>query len=204
VNIARLTEQKALHKLIYALYLVIKTHPDARLILIGDGHLRERITRLIEKLGLTKAVLITGFLENPFNITAHCRAFVLSSYYEGFGNVIIEAFAAGVPVISTDCQSGPREIIAPSPSAGADTPDGAELGEYGILTTPGDGVWHGGSKSEEDKNIDASVLDLAAAMTLIIEDEALCEKYRRQSKVRAEDFSPDKTFAPWLAILKGN
>ena len=62
-------------------------------------------------MSLNEDVLLLGFQNNPFQYISKSEVFVLSSFFEGFGNVIVEAMALGVPVISTDCPSGPEEII---------------------------------------------------------------------------------------------
>lgn len=83
----------------------------SRLLIIGDGEEKKSLEKLCQKLGIKDAVTFVGFQENPFKYITKSDIFVLPSNYEGFGNVIIEAMACGVPVISTKCPSGPDEII---------------------------------------------------------------------------------------------
>lgn len=92
---------------------------QARLVLLGQGPETESLKSLAVELGLSERVKFTGFVENPFKYMANADVFVLSSWYEGFGNVLIEAMATGCPVVSTDCPSGPHEIL--------------EGGTYGLL-----------------------------------------------------------------------
>jgi len=89
---------------------VIARRP-ARLILLGDGPDRARIERTVADLGLAAHVALPGFVKNPFDYYSLARVFVLSSHYEGFGMVLAEALSCGCPVISTDCPSGPAEIL---------------------------------------------------------------------------------------------
>ncbi len=98
--------------------------PDAQLMFVGDGVGREDLISLARDLGVGAQVVFAGFQSDPtpFYITADL--FVLSSDREGFGNVIVEAMACGTPVVSTDCPSGPGEIL--------------EGGQYGRLTPVGD------------------------------------------------------------------
>jgi glycosyltransferase involved in cell wall biosynthesis len=82
-----------------------------RLVLLGQGPETESLQALAETLGITAEVDITGYVDNPFKYMANADVFVLSSWYEGFGNVLIESMATGCPVVSTDCPSGPSEIL---------------------------------------------------------------------------------------------
>jgi glycosyltransferase involved in cell wall biosynthesis len=110
VTSCRLNAQKDFTTLLKAFREIRKTM-ESRLIIVGDGELREEIIRLAETLGLSEDVVITGFKRNPFRFLKAADVFVLSSFFEGFGNVIVEAMALGIPVVATDCPSGPAEII---------------------------------------------------------------------------------------------
>ena len=85
--------------------------PDARLMFVGEGSEREAMLSLAVKLGVADRVIFAGFQPDPTPFYKTADLFVLSSDYEGFGNVIVEAMACGTPVFSTDCPSGPREIL---------------------------------------------------------------------------------------------
>lgn len=98
--------------------------PDARLMFVGDGGGREALLSLAQELGVTDRVIFAGFHPDPTPFYKTADLFVLSSNYEGFGNVIVEALATGTPVVSTDCPSGPAEILAD--------------GKYGRLVPVGD------------------------------------------------------------------
>jgi glycosyltransferase involved in cell wall biosynthesis len=119
----RLTRQKDFPTLVRA-FAQLAPHTDARLIIIGEGGERAALERLIGALGLDSRVDLPGFVRNPSSFMRRARLFVLSSAWEGFGNVLVEAMAVGTPVVSTDCPSGPREILA----------DGA----FGALVPPAD------------------------------------------------------------------
>ncbi len=106
----RLNAQKDFLTLLRA-FREVRTEIESRLVIIGDGELREEIIRYAQDLGIDKHVVITGFQKNPFGFFRAADVFVLSSFFEGFGNVIVEAMALGVPVVATDCPSGPGEII---------------------------------------------------------------------------------------------
>ena len=119
----RLTLQKGFSYLIQA-FRGISDATNALLYIFGEGEERERLTGLIHRLDMTQRIFLPGFIPNPFPYIAGSDLFILSSLYEGFGNVVVEAMACNTPVIATDCPYGPGEII--------------EHGISGILVPPGD------------------------------------------------------------------
>lgn len=98
--------------------------PEARLMFVGDGIGRGDLLSLARELGVADRVILAGFQSDPTPFYKTADLFVLSSDYEGFGNVIVEAMACGTPVVSTDCPSGPSEIL--------------EGDRYGTLVPPRD------------------------------------------------------------------
>ena len=124
IGIGRFSKAKNFPLLVRAFGQVARERDDARLVLLGEGEEGSAIRTEIEKLGIEERVLLPGFVENPYAYLARADVFVLSSDWEGFGNVIVEALAVGTPVVTTDCPSGPREILAD--------------GEYGTLVPVGD------------------------------------------------------------------
>lgn len=123
VACGRLTAQKGFSVLLAAMAVVRATLP-ARLWIVGEGPERGRLERTAAALGLEPYVRFCGWQRNPFRYMAAADLFVLSSLWEGFGNVVVEAMASGAPVVSTDCPHGPAEII--------------EDGVSGLLVPPGD------------------------------------------------------------------
>lgn len=89
----------------------LRKQVDARLLILGEGECRAALEAQVRQLGLEGSVFMPGFVKNLPPYYQHADLHVLSSTGEGFGNVIIEALAAGTPVVSTDCLSGPREIL---------------------------------------------------------------------------------------------
>ncbi len=110
VTACRLNTQKDFSTLLRA-FRIVRENIISKLFIIGEGELKEDIKKLSVELNIDKDVIMTGFHENPFAYISRGDVFVLSSFYEGFGNVIVEAMALGIPVVSTDCPSGPGEII---------------------------------------------------------------------------------------------
>ena len=89
----------------------VRTTRQARLVILGEGELRPALEALACELGVDADVDLPGFVQNPFAYMAHAAVFALSSAWEGLPNVIIQALAVGCPVVSTDCPSGPAEIL---------------------------------------------------------------------------------------------
>ena len=106
----RLTAPKNYPLLLEAMSLILKKN-NARLLILGEGEERSRLEKYARELGISRNIAFLGFRTNPFKYISRAKVFVLSSLWEGFGDVIIEAMACGVPVISTRCPSGPDEII---------------------------------------------------------------------------------------------
>lgn len=111
VAMGRLSIAKGFDDLITSFKKVHVENDKARLIIFGEGELRESLEQLIDKLGLSESVELYGFEINPYKYLSKANLFVSSSVYEGFGNVIVEALALNIPVVSTNCPSGPSEIL---------------------------------------------------------------------------------------------
>jgi glycosyltransferase involved in cell wall biosynthesis len=106
----RLTRQKDYPTLIKA-FAKVHEATGARLIILGEGEEKEGLQRLILTLGLSNVISLPGFLPNPYPFMRSADVFVLSSAWEGFGLVLVEAMALGTPVVSVDCPWGPAEIL---------------------------------------------------------------------------------------------
>jgi len=122
IMVGRLTKVKDYPNLLKAFNNVLK-EKEVRLVILGEGPEEENIKRISKELGLLGKVVLLGFQKNPYKYMKAASVFVLSSFHEGFGNVIVEAMACGTPVISTNC-FGPSEII--------------EDNKSGLLVTVGD------------------------------------------------------------------
>ncbi len=107
----RFTAQKGFDLLIKAFAKLKNQYPNWTLIIVGDGELRPELEALRDKLKLTEKVEFPGAVKSPQALFNSADLFVLSSRFEGFPNALCEAMACGLPVIATDCPSGPREII---------------------------------------------------------------------------------------------
>ncbi|MEC4620511.1 glycosyltransferase [Bacillus paranthracis] len=143
VTVARLHPQKDLQTLLKAMAIIKKTK-EVRLIVVGDGPERNKLDNFISELKLENSVSLVGFKANPYPYLKKSSLFVLSSLYEGFGNVLVEALFAGIPIVSTDCPSGPAEIL--------------NNGEFGILVPVGNADELAKAiikKLEQEKNIES-------------------------------------------------
>jgi glycosyltransferase involved in cell wall biosynthesis len=125
LGVGELSARKDFETLVRAFALVRRERP-CRLVIVGRGRQRDSLLALATDLGVTDDVALPGFVTNPYAYMHRAGVFVLSSRIEGFGNVLVEALAAGAPVVSTDCPSGPSEIL-----------DG---GRYGKLVLVGDAL----------------------------------------------------------------
>ena len=123
VAVGRLARQTNYPLLFRAVCKVVKEEP-VYLYVLGEGPERPHLSKMIRDLDLEPFVHLLGFQHNPYAQMRQADIFVLSSEYEGFSNVIVEAMALGVPVVATDCPYGPREVLAD--------------GRYGLLVAPGD------------------------------------------------------------------
>ena len=138
--------------------------------MVGGGALENELTQQVKKLQIESRVIFTGFQTNPYKYISAANCFVLSSFVEGFPNVLLEALACGKPIISTDCLSGPRELLAPDTSINQKVTNKVEQAKYGLLTKVND------------------VNQLAEAMELIYKDANLQKEYVNKARSRAKEF----------------
>jgi glycosyltransferase involved in cell wall biosynthesis len=108
--VGRLTRVKDYPTLLRA-FAILRARRPCRLLILGEGRQRPRLERLVGRLGLGEDVRMPGFVANPYAYMARARLLVVSSLREGGPQVLIEALALGTPAVSTDCPSGPREIL---------------------------------------------------------------------------------------------
>jgi glycosyltransferase involved in cell wall biosynthesis len=123
LTVGRLKPQKN-HRLLIEAFAILARQRPARLVILGDGELRDELAGWADALGIADRVRFEGSAINPWPYYRSADLFVLSSDYEGFGNVLVEAMIAGLPIVSTDCPSGPSEIL--------------DRGRFGRLVPAGD------------------------------------------------------------------
>jgi glycosyltransferase involved in cell wall biosynthesis len=108
--VGRLATEKGFDVLIRA-FARVREQRLAKLMILGEGDQRPYLEALSRELGVEGDVCLAGYAENPYAYMSRAQMFVLASHYEGFGLVLVEALALKLPIISTDCESGPREIL---------------------------------------------------------------------------------------------
>ena len=179
ITIGRLDEGKN-HKLLIDAIREI----DANLYIIGDGVLRDDLVEHIINLGLEDRVFMLGKEKNPYKYLSKADSFIFASNREGFPNVLVEALACRLPIISTDCKSGPREILAPDSDETLQLNLKIEIAKYGILIP-----------------ID-SVNKMREAMRTIIDNKKLREEYRKKAKERAMEFDKSRLIDEFINIIE--
>lgn len=100
------------HATLLKAFAIARKERPVRLVILGEGKLRESLTRLAKDLGVSEDLDMPGFVGNPYKYMARASLFVFPSVFEGMGMVLVEALACGCPIVSTDCPSGPAEILA--------------------------------------------------------------------------------------------
>lgn len=187
ISTGRLTEQKGQWHLLRTFGKVVEKHPESRLILCGKGAYESMLKRISNELRISDHIIFAGFQKNPFAIAAKCNVFVFPSLYEGFGNVLIENMACGLPVIAADFRYGAREVLAPDTNYKIQNKDRLEYAEYGIITPV-----CSGNKLKSSSPLEKEEALLSEAMIKLLEDAELRENYARKSVERAMDFTIKK------------
>ena len=182
INIGRLSEQKGQWRLIKAFKEVKKRKKDLKLVILGERKLETYLRKLIKDLSLEDDVYLLGWQKNPYKFLSRSKLFVLSSLWEGLGIAILEAMNCGIPVITSDCKSGPREILAPDTDLGKQTKD-IEYAKYGILVPVcSKNLPETSNPLTRNENI------LSRAMVELLTDEKLSNDLAEKAKQRVKDF----------------
>jgi len=177
VGVGRLVPNKNFRLLIEAF---AASGVPGQLVILGEGPERPALTQLIADLGLTGRVSLPGFAANPFAVVSRAAIFVLPSNAEGFPNGLLEGMSLGVPVISTNCASGPSEVLAEQPRRLLEDKIAAT---YGVLT-PVDRV------------------DAMASALQLLQDPELRRRYGVLAEQRARMYTPEMATSRYWAVLE--
>ena len=180
-NVGRLSGQKGQWHLIRAFSEVLKSREDAKLIIIGRGDLEERLRVLTKKLGIEKNVIFTGFNSNPYKFLSKTDLYVSTSIHEGLPMTYIEAMSLGIPIISTDCISGPREIIAPDKFGEVINYD--EIQEHGLLVSDFASV-----DTIDSLVISSEEINLANKINSLLDKKEVYKSLSEKARERSYDF----------------
>lgn len=191
INIGRLSKDKNHYSLIRAFKEIKDKIKTVKLVILGDGEKKIFLEKLIKESGLENNVYFLGRQDNPFKFLARAKVFVSSSQREGLPCSILEAMACGLPIISADCKSGPREILAPETDIKHQAED-IEYAEFGILTPIFDEKIY---KSTDP--LTESEKKLAEAVIKVLTDKKLSVLLIEKSKQRAVDFDAKKIIKKW-------
>lgn len=180
----RLRPQKGFEDLFEAFALLNRRMPS-RLIILGPGGktTSDKFAAQIERLQIAEDVDLAGYVDNPHAYTARADVFVMPSLWEGLPNALIEALICGTPIVSTDCDSGPREILAPDTDPFKRLQEGIEWAKYGVLVPV-----HG-------------TAEMAEALERLLTDSPLLGQCQREGKERAAAFDEEKIVDQYLQVL---
>lgn len=195
ITVGRLNSIKGHLYLIRAFRKIVDYDKNVQLVILGDGELKGCLQKLIDDLKLNNNVHLLGFKNNPYKYIEKSSVFILPSLSEGFPNTLAEAMACGIPVISTDCKSGPREILAPETDIKIQCKE-RELAEYGILIPVCDGKHynHKDLLTKEEKIMADTILEL-------LNDKELYDKYHKKGIERVQKFEINNIMEKWEGII---
>lgn len=181
--LGKLIEKKGHMHLIRAFALIKRSYPKLKLLIIGKGRSEMTLKKLVRDVGLENDILFLGMKENPYKYLSLSSLFVFPSLYEGFGNVILEAMACGLPIVSTNVPYGPREILDDKLYHVDDQK--IIYGKYGILIAA--------PKVRGTSNQVALQEKLLAQVVIkLLKDTKRLAHYRKMSIKRVENFTSDK------------
>lgn len=193
INIGRLAPQKGQWHLIRAFKKVLQANQEVKLLILGEGTYREKLQKLIKSSNISNHVFLPGFQENVYPFLKEADCFVLSSLHEGLPNVVLEAKTVGTPVISTDCHTGPREILAPELPLNSTISYPHRSGKHTLVKRlSGDEIW----KTPNEHALEPSEKMLTEVMLNELSRETPVKRFTRD-----ERFEMDKIIKEWEQIL---
>lgn len=204
VTSGRLTLQKNQAPLLDIFAAVLRRQP-AKLLFVGDGELREPLLSHARALGLRVFaaweetpltpdydVYFLGLQQNPFKYLRPATAFVFPSAWEGFPMALGEAMVCGLPVLSTDCPTGPREMLAPATATPATPLRHAETGAYGVLLP----------MLNQPAMLAQDQVEWVTALTALLANAPERARLGQLAAQRMQDFTRERIFGQWVALIE--
>lgn len=189
INVGRLNEQKNQKKLLIQFSLLLKDGIDAKLIILGSGPLKKGLAEAIARLKIEAYVRIIEYNANPFPLYKRADVFALSSDFEGLPNVILEAMVLGTPVVSTDCLSGPRELLDGDFDYSQNV-DGYQICRRGILVT---------TVATEN---DGTTHYFKDALKRMLEDSELCKSIINSQLKYMSEYTNQSILQKWIEAIE--
>lgn len=181
INVGATSEQKGQWHLIKIMPELRKYIPDIQLVILGQGVYYNKLEKLVQSLNLKECVHLMGGKSNPYKYMYNADIFVLTSLYEGFPNVLVEAMSVGLPIVSVDCKSGPRELL--NDDINITIKNNYFLADYGILTP--DFLEDNCSEFIKEKFLKEAIIKL-------LKNKKLYCRYRELSINRSKEFTSAK------------
>lgn len=196
VSVGRFCKEKAFVDLIKAFRILNKKAHNIGLVLIGDGELYFKIKNMVAADVIKNDILFLGYQNNPYKYIARSDLYALSSINEGFPNVVVEAMACGLPVVCTNCDSGPNEILNSDFNPRFNVHN-VYKAEYGILTP----CFIETNDYDLDSTIETHGI-FAEALEMMLVDEDLNLHYSHKSIERAAAFSSRSNVGNYINIFR--
>ena len=195
VTVGRLTHQKGQWHLLRAISIIKESFPNIQLFIFGQGELEKPLIEYSKKLNISENIYFMGYKKFHHKFMMKCDLFVFPSLFEGLGNVLLEALACGMPIVSTDCKYGPREIL--SDSLKTKIIDDVELAKFGILVPE----FSNKPLDINDYHFEKADYLMAKAILMIFNDSELKERYHNKALERMKSFSPENIKNQWYKLL---
>lgn len=196
IAIGRLNFQKNYKQMLKVFSIVLQEHPNARLIILGEGEQKQELVRMSNYMKIDKSVFFMGRVDNPYAYLKKAKLYISLSNFEGFPNSLVEAMTCGLPVMHTDCMTGPAEILRKEYS---DTlVENVEYEEYGILLPLID--------DSKVANINENIIkkrekNIAHVWGEMLTNPELQKRYSKKSLLRAEMFDANKVISEYVDII---
>ena len=195
ITVGRLTHMKAQDRLIRVLQDLRANGKNVGLVILGEGDERQALEELASDLGLRGNIYMPGEVGNPFPYMAAASVFALVSDFEGLPMVLIEAAACGLPIVSVDIPSGPREVLAPDTDIYKKTEGDIEYAKYGLLVPSCANEERRGGLSPKEKLLEEGI-------SRLMFDEVFRQKYLSLAEECVERFSAEKIIGQWRELIE--